>query len=333
MKIHLFDKLASSGCGWYRTIGVLPYIDNVKLSLNEVIENGNVTHYFNYVHLLGKDILFIGRPSSFGELYIIRQAKELGVKVVADYDDNLLAVNPTHPKYEFWSSSDTQYIIKSCIEASDLVIVSTESIREEFSVYNNNVHVVPNAFNSYNIKPTKKYNNNKNIMWRGGESHNEDVDLYAEQIIEFFNRNKEYTLHWVGMNHDLLDKIDNKVFYESFPNWKYFNALKEINPSIVFVPLARNKFNEGKSNIAWIEATTSGAIAITPDFGVYRTNPYTIKYEEGDLYSGLVNAINLTPEKHHRLWHWSMSMIPMLNDTNDMRYKLLKEAISTSQYR
>jgi hypothetical protein len=237
----------------------------------------------------------------------------------------LLEVNPTHPKYSFWSNSDTQYIIKNCIETADHVIVSTDSIKDEFSFFNSNITVIENAFNAYNIKPAKKYNNNKNILWRGGESHNEDVDLYAEQIVEFFNRNKEYTLHWVGMKHDLLDKVENKVFHETFPNWKYFNALKEIEPSIVFVPLARNKFNEGKSDIAWIEATTSGAVTVTPDFGVYRFNPYTIKYEEGDLYSGLVNAINLTPEKKHTLWNWSISMIPRLKTTNNMRLHLLND--------
>jgi hypothetical protein len=103
------------------------------------------------------------------------------------------------------------------------------------------------------------------------------------------------------------------------------DALFDIRPHFVVVPLQDNPFNRAKSNIAELEAQAAGAIAIVPDWEEWRS---VVRYKateemtEVDMLRAILGTLsmrmsNYTPPPADR----------SLSAVNAMRYELLTNRI------
>lgn len=82
------------------------------------------------------DVLVLQRPTSEAWPPAIRALQEVGVRVVIDIDDDVMALDPrhpawreTHPKY---SPHDNRDHLRTCLKMADQVVVTTEALQERY---------------------------------------------------------------------------------------------------------------------------------------------------------------------------------------------------------
>lgn len=242
---------------FYR-LAPLSYIDKKGISITKSNEK-NVS----WATLLNYDTVVIERPSSNESVSIIKLAKDMGIRVIIDYDDDVLHIDHFNPMYDFYVHQK-QNVIESIVLA-DEVWVSTESLKKSFRLFNRNIQVINNAHNNdlFHEDDKKPFTFNKIAMYRGGESHEGDIyDIGTpETIIEMINSNPDWRFYFLGQRFKYLEKRcgDNYISQGGASNIQFYRMMQDLNPCMAFYPLANTIFNQGKSNICWMECTYSGA--------------------------------------------------------------------------
>lgn len=215
------------------------------------------------------DAVFLQRPSSVDDVKIIEIAKNCGVPVWVDYDDNLLEVTPDNPSFFHYFKSDMKKRITFCLSSADAVSVSTKELGRCFSVHNKNIHVIPNAVDDQKemfLNPPQK-DGPKKVLWRGTNTHAKDIWEYSDQIIGVAKANKDVSWNFMGFYPWFLaDKLGKVEVSAPTDIMNFFHALKNARPSVVMVPLCDTVFNRCKSNIAWLESTWAGALVVAPNW-------------------------------------------------------------------
>lgn len=208
------------------------------------------------------DIAYFERPHSRKDVEDMVHLKRQGVPIWADYDDNLFDIQPENPAFTYYGDKEKEGVHKAC-QVADIVTVSTQALVD---VYRKDAIVVRNALRAdllnLPIKPRDNY-----IVWRGGLSHSGDLYEHWEQVKGL---SKDYQIL-------LLGGVPDFAKYEAKTNQNlkivppmrledYFHFLHTISPKCFIVPLSDNKFNHGKSNIAYLEALMTGAMTVAPDW-------------------------------------------------------------------
>ncbi len=243
---------------FYYRLSVLKYISSPDIEFTRRPYMGDIT----WATLQHYDVLILERPSGIHDLQVIKLAKQVGVRVIVDVDDDVMNVDDLNPMYQEFT--ENRNIVIESLLLADEVWVTTQSLKASFSTYNRNIHVIPNAHNDY-LQPVNKkkaFNvNTKKAVWRGGQSHKADVYEIAPQLIKTINKNKKWGFHFLGERfmYMQINCGDNYTPHSPMPLMQYFETMYKANPNICFHPLRNTLFNKSKSNIAWLEATYAGA--------------------------------------------------------------------------
>ena len=140
MKILAYNP-APTGVTYYRITTPHETMDELDLSyipwLDTEKEIDGIDH----------DIFIFNRYLSEKGLdeHIINEVKKTGTKVVCDVDDYWILPS-THSRFNVFNEKYQPAVIK-CIKLSDAVIVTNEELRQKVLPYNENVYIVPNAYN------------------------------------------------------------------------------------------------------------------------------------------------------------------------------------------
>jgi len=319
-KIIYFDWFQSA-TEFYRSSGVLQYINNPGLE----ITRSTVTN-ISYATLAGYDTVILERPSSQESMNIVRLAKDMRIKVIVDYDDDILHLTQYNPMYETYKQQMPSCV--ECLALADEVWVTTKSIVRSFSLYNKNIHVIPNAHNDYLFKLEDKKPFNVGVklaMWRGGYSHEEDVyDIgIPEMLIDVINNNMDWTFKFIGQRFKYMEKRcgDNYVSQEGASTVQFYKMIHKENPCIAFYPLADTVFNRAKSNICFIEATYAGAAFFgnkaLPEFSHDSILPFS------ELRNGIEKYTRRSLQKANKLAWEHIQKHLLLSNINKLREKRL----------
>jgi hypothetical protein len=102
--------------------------------------------------------------------------------------------------------------------------------------------------------------------------------------------------------------------------------MRRLNPNIFIYTLENTKFNQGKSNISWIEATYVGAAVIAPDF-----LPEFVKPGISNFNSSLKETFNKIKADNEVLklmnelsWDYIKAKL-LLSHVNQQRYNTISE--------
>ena len=218
------------------------------------------------------DITFMQRPYSKNHLTIAEMSKDSKNLLWVDFDDDLFSVPQDNPTYDIYSKDDTQRNIATIIAMADVVTVSTLFLKRRLEKLNKNIHVINNAFNDYlfNFFEPKPFSDRpKFFNWRGSKTHHRDILVNSMAILNMANKSlvKNWKWHWIGYNPWYVNerfKDGQVIISEGVDVMEYHKFIAKLQPTCQIVPLADSKFNRSKSNIAWIEATYSGAVTIAP---------------------------------------------------------------------
>jgi len=274
VKVLALTRAPGSACEYYRGIGTLSKIPGVEIRIADEV---------NWTVLSQVDILFAERPYSASDHEIISMARDFGVPVWVEVDDDFFNVPAYNPaKDHFWKEG-VQQRHAECLAMADIVTVTTAHLREQLLEFNPRIIVIPNAFNDYHWEWEFKPGAKNLVAWRGSATHKNDVRRYLDSMAEVQSKNKLDNQGWVFVGNDLWfaeERLMPKVtrFVEELPTTVYWKAIRSFGARFWHVPLLDNKFNRSKSNISWIEATYAGAVCLCPDMDEWR-NPGAILYE------------------------------------------------------
>lgn len=320
MKVSITNEFSAGAVGWYRGHGVIGHMD---------VEWKNPENQ-NWVEVMDTSIQLMIRPwnSRFAGLIHISQLNN--VPTWSDFDDDYLDIPEHNKAYPVLLKNEPNFveITKDIIRKSDVVTVTTEFLQKKFSEYNSNVKIIPNAFNDYRYKMPSEPSENARILWRGTESHRMDLIAFNEPIKQVNHYMKEWQWYFNGNNTWWFTMgMQNCFEGEEVDIHIYFNALREIQPSIVIVPLVDETFNHAKSNIAWLEATYAGAVCLAPTFPEWK-RPGVCNYKDQKDFKEKLEKLMIDAPYRRRFWYDSKKYIEenlLLSKVNRMRKEIIEQ--------
>jgi len=257
--ICYLSMLETNASAFYRMGGVLKYLYSNDINVTNL---HTITNNYDWSMFLGYDTFIFQRPSHEPHISLIKLAKDMGLRVILDYDDDLLNV-PFHNNASI-TLSEQKTNIKKAIHLADEVWVTTPSIKHIYKPFNKNIHIIPNAHNDYifKVEDKKPFNRDTKIMaYRGGGSHDADVYQNINDIVSMINDNQDWKFRFQGSRFKHIEEraMNNMEYTDPVTLMQFYKEYHELNANIAFFPLLTNVFNIGKSNIALLEATYAGS--------------------------------------------------------------------------
>lgn len=329
MKILLVLQGLHGACPFYRSIGPFKRIekDNPDIEV-QVVDISQDSKPF-WMHLTATDVVYFERPVSDSMLGIFRDISELGVKIWIDYDDNLMCL----PKWnaDHVNNGLHKKIIEKCASYADLITTSTFPLQKMFLKYNDNVQIIPNAFDNCLFKHGFKFSKKKIIFWRGSPTHDSDLEIFHsvyEQIYKFYS-----DWSWVvigGGDCSIFKNRENITFLSYTPSLlSYFRQTLNISPGILLYPLVDNHFNFCKSHIAWLEATYFGAVTIAPNFPEWKKEKgCLVNYKKPEDIPLHIDELINNENDRQQMYIKSRRILQknyMIDEINKIRIQLMRE--------
>jgi|VirMetMinimDraft_7_1064189.scaffolds.fasta_scaffold41959_3 hypothetical protein len=321
--ILTISPYAGDGTSFYRAAGVIPFL---KKEYNDItitdLSHRNDLDWNDYV---GYNVVILQRPFNDQHLKTITLLKKLNTKVIIDYDDDLLNLDSHNPYFAGYTRSKDN--IEAICSLADEIWVSTESLMKTFSVYNENITIIPNAHNDYlfPIKEKRKFNiNTKKVSYRGGKTHELDVYNHFEEWLSIINDNQDFEFSFLGARFPYLETKcgDNYLIVEGLHIMEYFNYFFNLSPNIFIYPLEDTKFNQGKSNISWIEATYAGAVVLAPNnINEFLGKPGMLNFNEKfiDMFNRIKTDYKVLEILNELSWTYIQNNL-LLSQVNQLRY-------------
>lgn len=326
MKIKICDLAPGSACSFYRAIGPLANLSQIRCDIQIEYISGVGWHT-----IADGDIIFFSRPAVENYKQSIQLAKSYKKPVWIDYDDCMHEIPPDNPAHKFHSQPAIQKNVLECLALADVVTVATPGLKEYYKKYNDNIIVIENAFNDYNFD-FKKVDRVKTIInWRGSKTHNEDISTCEEEIVELAKKYPKWCWSWIGDGTWFVHrKISNRLVMPEI-NYitAYFEYIKNLSPAICIVPLTFNIFNECKSNISYQEATYSGAATLAPDMPEFRKPGITLFSNNKEFKQNLEMLINdksFRDSQYDQSFEYIQKNL-LLSNINKKRLKVIKDLL------
>ncbi|HNR75163.1 MAG TPA: hypothetical protein PKM03_13105 [Cyclobacteriaceae bacterium] len=295
MKIAIIQKKYESAVSYYRAS--VPFL-SLRRNYSDIMSFLIPATGFTDDTSAGYDILFLHRPVLNEELRCIQIAKECGVGVWVDVDDLLWKIPFTNEAYLNWSRYAQQNLFSAMINA-DVITTSTQALADEIKIeYGRESVVIPNAWDDRQGKNREfdRSPGKTRMVYRGSNTHAGDLYTHRDAFYQF--KNIEFSslgaLPWFF--HKQYGGNMDTIFHESATETilQYFSRLWEINPHYLVFPLEPNRFNECKSNIAFIEATMyAGAVCIAPDYMPEFSRVPCLKYKNVANLKDILYSIDI----------------------------------------
>jgi hypothetical protein len=258
------------------------------------------------------DGIFLERPYTQDHYDVVLHARLEGIPVWIDYDDFLYDIPESNPCHSTYTDSAKDRIEKITALA-DYVSFSTVNLMNQMRIDGKENYVINNGLPKEQswINRIEKSRKEKTILWRGSETHSEDLMSVMGAIIQFANEHPEVKFEFMGYSPWFLTKYLPKwQFLGGVPLGDYFISMARMSPDAVIVPLVNSDFNLCKSNIAGLEATSlSDSLVICPSFLEWQGNGWTNYESEESFYNSLNHVLQLDTQSRTGLVEKSKNLI------------------------
>jgi glycosyltransferase involved in cell wall biosynthesis len=273
------------------------------------------------------DLVMMQRPFAAQAVSIGSYIKNLGIPLWIDWDDYMLDI-PVENKMYMHLLREKSNIIE-LMKMADAISVPTKLLREKYAEFNDNIWLIPNAFNDYVFKNHVPPKPNKTVLWRGGPDHIKDVMDFSGYLNWVIKNHPDWKFHFAGLNPWMLLKSPNISFAPVCDPFLYYAQNRREAPTIVHIPLNDHVFNRCKSNLGYIEATEFGGVCVCPDWEEWQL-PGTIRYTDAERYSGFleaaINGIYETEKMVVAAWEYITDEL-MLSKINRLRVDLIESLL------
>lgn len=260
IRIGLIIPDPADATSWYRALGPLGHLLRTypyEFCLNPL------DHPLSWASFYNIDVLFMQRPHKQEALDWMAYAQDMGIPVWLDTDDALWGHPPEHPSFHDFRR--TEHIVKQMYGAAEMVSVSTPALALELHAFTGRsparTTIIPNAINERFCPPAPSRDtyDPRKLVWRGGPTHQQDVELVKEHFMR-----PDVTMHYYGAVPHFARKGDH------ISGWLKSNLfqrkLAEAKGDVLCVPLKNTLLSRCRSNCSWLEATWAGlAVAHATD--------------------------------------------------------------------
>ena len=292
MKILLVTQDPENNISFYRGSGPLKRLAEKYPDINYDIARPEF-----HVELLKEyDIVLITCPYTTKHVELIKAAVKYDVKVWVDFDD-LLTDIPVWNERAFleYKQHPVASVVQFSLIWATFVTVSTAFLKSELDEIaeslhlKDNIYIVENAFDHEFLTNPAPIGTSKEVLYRGGQSHNADLWEYHKPILNAM-RKTDWKPHFVGMNPIYINQELNGTWTPQLSKPNYWNFLENNTAKILIVPLKDRPFNRAKSCIAWIEGTYAGCSVLAPNWEEWQ-KPGVMNYDNQVDFEGKLKGM------------------------------------------
>jgi hypothetical protein len=206
--------------------------------------------------------------------------------LIYEIDDLLIDIPEWNYANDYYKTN--RPYIEEMMRMVDGITVSTDKLKEIYSVYNPKIMVIPNHLPRFtwgdDIPPKHtRYKEGEKIRigYFGSDNHFCVPPLrargitggdFSNELMEFIRKTTDkYTWVFSGAMPSELGDIKPKIERYGWKNiLEYPRHLKKLDLDIIMAPLVPNIFNQSKSNIKALEGTAIGAAGVYQDLDPYK---------------------------------------------------------------
>ncbi len=268
------------GVGWYRIINPLSRIENATIAGAKGVGLGGEKRVENALKMREQgNIWFFKYVDDWKPVWHLLAARDVcdkfigKTKLVIDIDDDMFSVHPRNWAYKHHHpGSDKNEALKHLIENADALTVSTEPLRESMSRFEKPIEVLPNAIDpeiwdvSKKLKRYKVWKKDRvvkernvktrlRIGWVSSINHLQDTPIIMDAVKEVLSKYdvEFWVIGFPAEEFMFSDRVKLVLGTDCYNDFPAFYASLGIDISVA--PLIDDKFNRGKSNIKWMEAS------------------------------------------------------------------------------
>jgi glycosyltransferase involved in cell wall biosynthesis len=226
--------------------------------------------------------------------------KRKGKKCVYELDDNLFSVPSWNPAYKVFHKKEMQDNIKYFLANADAVFTTTNTLKEVFTKYNENVYVLPNSIDYLQLFPSPNNSIKKGILWQGSTSHKNDIALIIPAIEKLVKDKSIIVKLWD------FDSNISGIYRVPYVTYQcFYQMFSQLDCYIGLAPLTTVPFNKYKSGLKFLEYTVHNMVTVASAFSPYDDvivdgeTGYLIK-DNRDWYDRIQYLLN-NPEEHQRI--------------------------------
>jgi processive 1,2-diacylglycerol beta-glucosyltransferase len=216
---------------------------------------------FAHVRIRPKSRVFVFNRIPTCGIEALKQMRDAGVKIVADFDD-FFELDPWHYLHESFKQGGVAQRMIDAMKLADVVTVTNANLAKAIQRYCDRVEIVPNAlpFDQGQFTKSADTTSGSKFVYAGGASHFRDLRL----VRNAFDAG-DLTVAGYQPGHSEWEKIFNmlpaSLRHMHRPLKSYMASYNGHRCAIA--PLIKSKFNACKSNLKVLEAGAKGLPIIT----------------------------------------------------------------------
>ena len=255
--------------GWYRGIGPM-----LALSArgHEIVQMWRPESGIRGELARGCEVLHVYRAHDDDVLQIVRHAKQRGVAVVYDNDDDMRAVprnNAAHQDYGGFAGERALRQIRRLVQQADLATAPSAIVVERFREYGaQHVQLIENYVPDAALNASAPSNGGRIVAgWLAGNEHHLDVERLPlrEQLGRALDEHPQLVVETIGVGLGLRHER-----YRHVPHVEFFDLPPKLAEyDVGLAPIADIPFNRARSNIKVKEYAALGRPWLASPVGPY----------------------------------------------------------------
>jgi glycosyltransferase involved in cell wall biosynthesis len=254
---------------WYRAIGPVLSLGERGHEICQVWKPGEGILGET---VAGAELLLVYRAHDDNVLQIVRAAKQQGMAIVYDNDDDMRAVprnNKAAREYKGFAGERALRQIRRLLELADLAIASTPKVAARFREYGaERVQVIENYVRDDALSVSAPPNGEQIVVgWLAGNEHHIDIERLPlrQQFETLLDRYPQLVIETVGcsmgMRHERYRCDPHVDFFALPPKLAQFD--------VGLAPIADDPFNHARSSIKVKEYAVLGRPWLASPVGPY----------------------------------------------------------------
>lgn len=330
IQIACVIPIANDPTSFYRGVGPLSYLkkrypDKVTFTFPQQSD---------WSQLKLADLVFMQRPAAPEHFVGLCVAKDLGLKVWIDFDDDNLAVPKDNPMYGYYQQMPVKEAIIKLARHCDVLTVSTEFLKKKYGIYNKNTVVIPNAVDDslLHLRQIPPGPRQKRILWRGTQSHTRNLMTVAREIVSLSRKHSDWRFTFFGMDPiDLTDHMKNAEVHGQVTPLEFFKVMCSLNAGILYYPLGPTDHAQARSHISWLEGTFAGCVVVASKNEEF-TRPGLLNFSTPPEFEDVIDRVIAghydCPKLVEESWNEIQSKY-MLSHTNKARMQVIESLLSS----